>query len=432
MLRQKEQAMPLESPLDSAINSYDKWHSEAPKDKFFLCYLVFVLLGVGALFPWNAFLTAIDYFSDLYDDFPFAFALALAYNYPSVISLLLSIRFGPKFSFTSRILFGLLVNCLVMIVVPLIKVSGVPTTASLCLTLFAAFVTGCAQAVLFGGVLGLASLFPPTYVGAVMSGNGVAGIGVGLLRIITKAAFPHALFTSAVIYFAISGAIMLMCAISYIFFLRLPYTKYHMQSNGYKPLDEASNLMENTDDTMKSTGHEEKVSYWIIFKKIWKEALLVMLVFFITLSLFPGITLKIQTTSSGLGKDWFAILMVFNFQFFDFVGRTIPRFFVGLSKRTLWLPVALRAVFYVLFILCIKPYVLRSDGWSMTLMALFALSNGYLGTLGMMFGPTSAAPHEKQVAGIVMSFFLNFGIFLATHFALVLLYAVDGSIPFKS
>lgn len=39
--------------------------------------------------------------------------------------------------------------------------------------------------------MGLTALFPPEYTGAFMSGNGVAGIVVGLLRIITKASLPN-------------------------------------------------------------------------------------------------------------------------------------------------------------------------------------------------------------------------------------------------
>ncbi len=39
--------------------------------------------------------------------------------------------------------------------------------------------------------MGLASLFPPTYITAIMSGNGVAGIIAGGLRLITKVAMPN-------------------------------------------------------------------------------------------------------------------------------------------------------------------------------------------------------------------------------------------------
>jgi hypothetical protein len=36
----------------------------------------------------------------------------------------------------------------------------------------------------------------------------------------------------------------------------------------------------------------------------------------------------------------------------------------------------------------------------------------------MMFGPTLAEPHEKESAGFIMSFFLQFGIFLGSQVAL--------------
>jgi len=46
----------------------------------------------------------------------------------------------------------------------------------------------------------------------------------------------------------------------------------------------------------------------------------------------------------------------------------------------------------------------------------------------MMYGPTEAESHEKEQAGIMMSFFLNFGIFVATHIALLELFLLTGSI----
>ena len=39
--------------------------------------------------------------------------------------------------------------------------------------------------------MGLASLFPPDYVGATMSGMGIAGILSIALRVITKVSFPN-------------------------------------------------------------------------------------------------------------------------------------------------------------------------------------------------------------------------------------------------
>jgi len=50
-------------------------------------------------------------------------------------------------------------------------------------------------------------------------------------------------------------------------------------------------------------------SIGIIFKKVWKNGLAVLLVFFVTLALFPGTTGMIQSANPNL-KDWFGIIMI--------------------------------------------------------------------------------------------------------------------------
>jgi hypothetical protein len=49
-----------------------------------------------------------------------------------------------------------------------------------------------------------------------------------------------------------------------------------------------------------------------IFKRIWKHALSVFWVFFVTLSLFPGITGEIVASDhqSDFANNWFQIIMV--------------------------------------------------------------------------------------------------------------------------
>ncbi|KAG6429588.1 hypothetical protein SASPL_107640 [Salvia splendens] len=39
-----------------------------PRDTFHLAYIIYFTLGAGYLLPWNAFITAVDYFSFLYPD----------------------------------------------------------------------------------------------------------------------------------------------------------------------------------------------------------------------------------------------------------------------------------------------------------------------------------------------------------------------------
>ena len=74
---------------------------------------------------------------------------------------------------------------------------------------------------IFGGVLGmvmgtvygLAGIIPdPKYMGAVMVGNGIAGISSNVLRVIFVATFPSGtLFLQAIIFFSLTFVYMIIC-----------------------------------------------------------------------------------------------------------------------------------------------------------------------------------------------------------------------------
>ena len=98
----KDQEAPLHdgkehlSLIEPATNS--KPARTLPPDKYHLALIIFLLLGTGVLLPWNAFLTAYDYFAHYYPDFPFEFVLGLVYNYPNCACLFVAIWLGPKYA----------------------------------------------------------------------------------------------------------------------------------------------------------------------------------------------------------------------------------------------------------------------------------------------------------------------------------------------
>lgn len=65
----------------------------------------------------------------------------------------------------------------------------------------------------------------------------------------------------------------------------------------------------------------------------------------------------------------------------------------GMNSRLLPFMVALRVVFIPLFMLCnlqshvYLPTIFQHDGWYIGFMILFSVSNGYLASLCMCFGP---------------------------------------------
>ncbi|KAI3814994.1 hypothetical protein L1987_14644 [Smallanthus sonchifolius] len=54
----------LQPNLKAKNNNDDK--EEEPNDTYHIAYIIHFLLGAGYLVPWNAFITAIDYFQYLY------------------------------------------------------------------------------------------------------------------------------------------------------------------------------------------------------------------------------------------------------------------------------------------------------------------------------------------------------------------------------
>jgi len=106
------------------------------------------------------------------------------------------------------------------------------------------------------------------------------------------------------------------------------------------------------------------------------------------------------------------IIIITGFNVFDLVGRTIPKWegLIFFNKKTLWIPVILRFAFFPLFILSLHPKIFTNDMWMYFFMAAFALTNGYCGTLAMMFGPEDVEVRDRERAGTMMVFFLTTGL----------------------
>jgi equilibrative nucleoside transporter 1/2/3 len=177
-------------------------------------------------------------------------------------------------------------------------------------------------------------------------------------------------------------------------------------------------------------ANHDHVSYRSLAKRLWKEMFCAFFVFFVTLSLFPGITVTIPTqhTHDERFQSLFPVLLIFIFQVGDLVGRSLPSLVILVGPRYLWICVVARIAFFILFILCINPRVFDNDWAAYVIEAVFAVTNGYFGTLATIYGPAPAEEHEKEVAGNIMSFCLQFGVLTGAFFALLVLYLVNGKL----
>lgn len=109
-------------------------------------------------------------------------------------------------------------------------------------------------------------------------------------------------------------------------------------------------------------------------------------------------------------SGWFQVIIISLFLVFDFVGRSLPAVYIAFNAKNIWIPTVARLLFFPLFILCVKPALIKFDYAAYAIMTLFALSNGYICTLLNIFAPSLVDTHEKETAGLITIFSLNAGI----------------------
>jgi len=317
---------------------------EPPKDKGMGVYISMILIGVGCLLPWNAVITAVAYYSAVYS---FVAAnietyISAAFTTPCVFVLVIMLKYGSKISPTKRIV-GTLVFCAVGLallpVVPLIlscdscmynqqsnrtasmdDVTG-ECWASLAVTLVLCFAVGLSANALQFSSYGLGGIFPAVYTQALMAGNGVAGVIILVLSIGTTAIYQcnpantsgDSNYTvcevelgnqrsSAYIYFALGGGILIVCLILCLWISRQPFAKYYMnladmshmkeEAEEAKEREHLANVVEDgvADPDEIEIDDGEPKNFCQLGKRIWGSALQVYLCFTITILLFPAVS----------------------------------------------------------------------------------------------------------------------------------------------
>jgi equilibrative nucleoside transporter 1/2/3 len=318
----------------------------------------------------------------------------------------------------------------VLIAIPVLGFCHVYGIIGFNLTIIMVIMTALCTALCQGGIFGFAGMLPPIYIQAVMSGNGLAGITTSIIRVITKLTLeskkPITLETlnlSAAIYFFVSAGVIIMCILSYFVMVRTRFVAHFLGTGAVWEEEKASLLSEEED---LSIGYKASplppVSTLQVLKKIWHMCFLVCFIFFVSLAIFPGISVTIESCygPKSAMADWLPVLMIVVFNVFDFIGRTLPRFVIMFGEKSIAIPIMLRVVLLPLFIFCIYPRLIVYDVIPLIFMAILALSNGYLSSITMMIAPGLVESHEREAAGTIMTFFLLLGICLGSNCGLLI------------
>uniref|UniRef100_A0A8C0BCP2 Solute carrier family 29 member 3 n=1 Tax=Buteo japonicus TaxID=224669 RepID=A0A8C0BCP2_9AVES len=172
---------PDEEPLieKSTVNRYSR---QKPSDRLHGTYVIFFLLGIGSLLPWNFFITAKHYWmyklqncsdqagpagQDFFESY-----ISIASTVPSVLCLIGNFLLVNKVPASVRILSSLFVMLAVFLVITvLVKVdTSAWTTGFFALTIGCVVVVSSASTVFASSIFGLSSCFPMKNLQALISG----------------------------------------------------------------------------------------------------------------------------------------------------------------------------------------------------------------------------------------------------------------------
>ena len=89
--------------------------SRAPTSQYNAVYIILLMSGVGFLLPYNSFVTAVDFFQDIFPGSTIIFDISLVYILTALIAVLLNNLIIETFSLKTRIMFGYLLSLLVLL-----------------------------------------------------------------------------------------------------------------------------------------------------------------------------------------------------------------------------------------------------------------------------------------------------------------------------
>ncbi|CDS03912.1 hypothetical protein LRAMOSA06867 [Lichtheimia ramosa] len=438
-----------QSLLSNRSHEHLDLYAEGEHDTHNIVYWVFFIYGIAMLLPWNVFITASEYFVKRFADTPYAetfqnyFSTSFTATNLALFGLLLW-RQSNAATFRLDVLGPILVNSVVFGIMAITVATAVHGTGYFWTTMILLTITGLTTSVFQIAVFAEACRFPPRYIQAVMSGQGIAGVAVAFASLLsafagstTQAPDEASITRSAFIYFMSAFAITIAALVGRIVVSRQPF--YIKQSQ----LTTGILSTESLDDTDVEEGdsddhhYTQQTSVAIVIRKCGGLIFAVAYVFAITLAVFPSITALIKSVvrhdpddsqriitdgNRFLDDDVFVAFHFVLFNVGDWVGRTLPIFpsMRTFKTKLLVLYSLARTLFVPAFLMCNvvvsdrkMAAVIDSDVIYMLLVWIFAVSNGWLGSLTMMAAPqqesiTSAT--EKSLIGSVMSFSLLVGL----------------------
>lgn len=161
-------------------------------DKGNFVFIYFFLNGCGVLLPWNAILSTLDYFNFYMPTYNPGFVFPLAVNFLQLFMMFVVSIVAGKLSYNFKIGVMYLFTAVLTIILPfwpyMLKDEGVAFW--ICIVNLLMF--GLCVSFLQASGFGFSGVLPGKYIGIFMVGQGVSGVGMNVIRLISEFIFdPH-------------------------------------------------------------------------------------------------------------------------------------------------------------------------------------------------------------------------------------------------
>lgn len=159
--------------------------------------------------------------------------------------------------------------------------------------------------------------------------------------------------------------------------------------------------------------------YLYIFQCIWVQLLNIILIYLVSLSLFPAVHARILPNDSIINSNYFAPVFCFlSFNLFATVGNFIAQFIKWPGPNYLIVFSLARLIFIPFFLYCnyhptdgrTLPVLFKHDWEYIIGSVLMATSSGYFSSLAMMYTPKCVPPQYATTAGMLAALTIILGI----------------------
>ena len=410
---------------------------EAPEGGFKM-EICFVIFGVGSLLAWNAILSDISFFINYQGDYDPSTSFSFCNFALNIVFQLIMIWKKQLLSYKVQLTIGIIASIISLLALPFVVISFEKNSLTgFILTATIILFQGLVNAFCSSGFFGLASFFPKEMIISLSTGQGVSGILMNIIGYIVIAAVNTGNKDDdeqlgAIIYFSISGLILLITLVTLLFAFRTDYFRYYLgKTKDFNKIDSTIESLDNQGITTRSTAGQnnddvlieknepekkEEITFKQLFKKLYEIDLLSCYIYIITFALFPSVSISQRLFKTGRYR---AITIITIYNIGDTIGRSISSGF-KFTKLLAYIVIVGRSILVPTLIL--NFYFDMKLGMNENLssillivnVVLLSVTNGIATTICLGLAPTMVPDSMKGRAGSSISFFNILGIFLGT------------------